>query len=347
MPNDNVSRRSFVKSSVAAAVAVGAAPSILRGAEKKVLGTGKHTYELVEGWGALPDGKKYGNTHAVCEVADGRIFIHNASPTGDSTCIFDPDGKFIKSWGEQYKNGAHGMQLRKEGGDEFLYLAPTGMHKVFKTTLDGQVLLELGYPKDAKNAKGEPCYADEKKYVPTNIAFGPSGDFYVADGYGSNYVHRYDIKGNYISTFGGTGSGEGELKCPHGIWLDTRDQANPMILVADRANVRLQWFTLDGKFIKMVKDELRHPCHFDQREGDLLIPDLHGRVTIFDKDNKLVTHLGDNSDPAKRGKHAVQPNELVPGEFVTPHGACWDRAGNIYVAEWLPYGRVTKLKLIG
>src|SRR5204862_5296995 len=147
---------------------------------------------------------------------------------------------------------------------------------------------ELRYPKDAKNAKGEPCYADEGKFVPTFIAFGPTGDFYVTDGYGSNYVHRYNIKGEYISTFGGTGNGEGQLKCPHGIWCDTRDAANPMIVVADRSNVRLQYFTLDCKYISMVKDELRQPCHFDQRNGELLIPDLFGRVTIFDKNNKLV-----------------------------------------------------------
>ena len=39
------------------------------------------------------------------------------------------------------------------------------------------------------------------------IAFAPSGgDFYVADGYGSNYVHRYNSEGKYISTFGGTGT---------------------------------------------------------------------------------------------------------------------------------------------
>ena len=116
--------------------------------------------------------------------------------------------------------------------------------------------------------------------MPTFIAFaaGQTGDFYVTDGYGSNYVHRYNTKGEYIQSWGGTGgkadSAEepGKLKCPHGIWCDTRDSANPMILVADRANVRLQWFTLDGKFVKMVKNEpgvdnLRHPCHFRPARG--------------------------------------------------------------------------------
>ena len=348
----NLSRRAFVKSSVAAA-ALASAPAILRGAEmskSKTIGKDRYTYQVVENWGPLPEGKQYGHTHGVCETADGRIFIHNASPTGDCTCIFGPDGKFMKSWGQSFgdclKNGAHGMQLRKEGNDEFLYLATTNCHKVFKTTLDGEVLLTLEYPKEARNAQGQPCYTDASKYSPTNIAFGPNGDFYVADGYGSNYVHQYDIKGAYIRTFGGTGADNGQLKCPHGIWCDTRDASNPKILVADRSNVRLQWFTLDGKFIEMVNHELRHPCHFDQRGTDILIPDLHGRLTIFDKDNNLVTHLGDNPDPKKRGNHGVKPNELVPGEFVTPHQAIWDRAGNIYCAEWLPYGRVTKLKLV-
>jgi hypothetical protein len=220
------------------------------------------------------------------------------------------------------------------------------MHKVFKTNLKGEKVFELGYPKDAKNAAGEPCYVDEKKYVPTFIAFAPGGDFYVTDGYGSSYVHRYNIKGEYQSTFGGKGKGDGQLDCPHGIYCDTRDPNNPTILVADRSNHRLHWFTLDGKFIKVVTDELRDPCHFDVQGTDLLIPDLKGRVTIFDKDNKLVTHLGDNPDESKRRNHKVAKEDLTPGDFCTPHGAIWDRAGNIYVAEWLPYGRVTKLRKV-
>ncbi len=316
----------------------------------KTLGQGRHTYEPVLNWGQLPAGKRFGDTHGVCETADGRIFIHTASPTGDCTCIFDPAGKFISSWGQEFpegfKAGAHGMQLRTEGGKEFLYLAPTSMHRIYKATLEGQIVMEIGYPKEAKDAQGQTCYGEEKQFVPTNIAFGPNGDFYVADGYGLNYVHQYDIHGKYIRTWGGTGKDLGQMQCPHGIWCDTREPNNPMIVVADRANVRLQWFTLDGKFIKAVDHELRHPCHFDQRGTDLLIPDLLGRLTIFDKDNRLVCHLGDNPDPAKRGNHGVKPEDLVPGEFATPHQAIWDRAGNIYCVEWLPYGRVTKLKLV-
>ena len=80
------------------------------------------------------------------------------------------------------------------------------------------------------------------------------------------------------------------MNCPHGIWVDTRDPANPRVLVADRANVRLQYFTLDGKFLRVVDHDLLCPCHFDQRGTDLMIPDLRGRIAydvrfeVYDKE---------------------------------------------------------------
>lgn len=367
----SLSRRSFVKASIAAAAAstTFGAPLILHAEDKAaepqlVVGQGRHKYEVVDNWAKRPEDKLWGDCHMVQEVADGRIFIHHTGP--EAIHVYDPDGKFIEAFGKEFANAAHGMDLRKEGNEEFLYFAPTGQHRVVKTNLKGEHVFEIGYPKDAKNAEGKPCYEDreiisknkdgsekrttrraEEFYVPTFIAFGDNGEFYVTDGYGSNYVHRYNAKGEYMSTFGGGGNGEGQLACPHGIYFDRRDPQKPMVLVADRSNVRLQWFTPDGKFVKMVKDELRAPCHFDEQEGDLLIPDLHGRVTIFDKDNKLVTHLGDNLDAKQRGNHGVPKDKLVAGNFVTPHGAIWDRKGDIYVTEWLPYGRVTKLRHVG
>ena len=349
--HEQPTRRTVLKSAAVGAIAAASAPAIFTSVSKAdakaaTLGSGAHTYEVVPGWGhALPDGVKYGNTHGVCETRDGRIFIHNASPTGDCVVEFDADGKFIRSWGTEFMGGAHGMQLREENGEEFLYFATTSNRTVIKTNLKGEHVLELEYPKEARNAAGEPCYQSADKYSPTNIAFNPSdGSFYVADGYGSNYVHHYDAKGNYVRTWGGTGDGDGQLKQPHGIWTDTRDPANPRVIVADRANVRLQWFTLDGEYLSQVRDELRFPCHLDQRGTDLLIPDLQGRLTIFDKDNKLIVHLGDNPDPAKRSNNGVPQDQLVPGEFCSPHQAIWDRAGNIYCVEWLNYGRVTKLR---
>jgi hypothetical protein len=82
------------------------------------------------------------------------------------------------------------------------------------------------------------------------------------------------------------------------------------------------------------------------RGTDLVVGDLAGRVTIFDKDNKLITHLGDNVDPKKRATNKVPPEEWVDGQFIAPHGICWDQKGNLYVHEWMAVGRVIKLKRV-
>jgi hypothetical protein len=303
-----------------------------------VLGEGAHTYELVPGWGQLPGGKEYGYTHGICELEDGRIVIHNQSE--DAVAVFDPDGTFITSWGADFKDGAHGLRLNKEGGTEYLYLADYVRHIVVKATVDGEIVWTLGLPEEAS------VYEDVEEYRPTQCAIGPNGDVYITDGYGKSYIHQYNADAEYIRTWGGAGEKPGKMKCPHALWIDTRD-GDPKIVVADRGNVRLQYFTLDGEHIGFVTEELRHPCDFDQRGDELLIPDLFGRLTIFDKDNKLVTHLGDNPGVEKQEGYPNLPHDQrIPGKFISPHAAIWDSAGNIYVVEWLSDGRVTKLRRV-
>jgi|SRR5579875_626277 len=301
-----------------------------------ILGSGSHTYEVVEGWGRLPEGVKYGFTHGVAIDSQQHVIVHNMSR--DSVIIFDRDGRFIKSWGPEFKNGAHGLQLRREGTSDYLYLADYVRHLVVKATVDGEIVWTLGVPWESG------VYQSEEQYKPTNVAFAPNGDFYIADGYGLSYVHQYNIKAQYIRTWGGKGKEAGKLDTPHGIWVDTRDK-EPVVVVADRGNSRLQLFTLDGNHLGFVTDELRRPCHFDQRGDELLIPDLWGRVTIFDKDNHLVTHLGDNPGVWEQPGWPNLPREnWQAGKFISPHSACWDADGNIYVVEWIAKGRVSKLR---
>jgi hypothetical protein len=341
------SRRSFLKGAGVAAAGVIAAPTILRAVELpasgpgSIQGEGAHKYEWLHDWLKVPDHVKLGDCHGVQQSADGRIFMHhNGTP---SMLVCDTEGNVMKTWGPEYKGGAHGLQLRKEGNEEFLYLALTNQHRVVKTDLDGKVVYELKVPKDSG------VYPDPNKYVPTNIAFHPTnGDFYVADGYGLSYIHIYDIKGNYKSTFGGLGSEPGKMHCCHGIFTDERSGA-PLLAVADRENNRIQYFTMEGKHHSFVQGKIddgiiRRPCHFDVRGTDMLIPDLRGRITILDKDNKAVAELFDNQDPKKRANHGVPKDQRVDGQFVCPHGAIWDAKGDIYVVEWIVGGRVTKLR---
>jgi hypothetical protein len=67
-------------------------------------------------------------------------------------------------------------------------------------------------------------------------------------------------------------------------------------------------------------------------------------VTLFDKNNKLVTHLGDGGSYV--GVRDQPRDHFKPGKFVAPHSAYFDHDGNIFVVEWVEVGRVTKLRRI-
>ena len=215
------------------------------------------------------------------------------------------------------------------------------------TSLTGEKVWTLKCPMESG------LYNNEAEYHPTNVAIVPTGlpepwasrtgDIYVADGYGKNWIHHYNAKGEYLRSWGGPGGERGQVSCPHGLMVDTRDPANPMLVVADRSNKRLQFFTLDGRHVKFVKDEMKAPCHFDTRGTTLLVPDLQARVTLLDKDNKLILHMGDGENYNLRDKPRDQ---FVPGKFIAPHGAIFDRKGNIFVVEWVEVGRVTKLRKV-
>jgi hypothetical protein len=305
------------------------------------MGSGEYTYEVDHDWGELPARIRYGNTHGVVQDSQGRMYVHHTvhetSESSDSMVVFDEKGKFIKSWGREFKGGAHGLHIRKEGSTEFLYLCDITRSIVVKATLDGEEVFTLGYPEESA------AYAEKIKYIPTNLAVAPNGDIYVADGYGSFYVNQYDTDGKYIRTFGGMGSEPGQLNQPHGIWMDMRGQ-EPVLTVADRRNYRLQYFTLDGKH-EGFGPKLKYPCHFHSHNDLMLVPELEARVTILDKDNQPVARLGQGPQNFREVRLKAR-DAFVPGQFVAPHGACFDHDGNIFVAEWVEVGRFSKLRKV-
>jgi hypothetical protein len=359
----NTTRRQFL--------AAAAAPALIglqdkSGSKPPILGSGPHTYEALHDWGQLPSQLKWGNTHAVVQDAQGHMHVHHtvhaSSESADSVVVFDPKGRFVRSWGKQFRGVAHGLQIRREGSDEFLYFTvnaanprlsppPDTQAAVVKTTLRGEVVWTIqGPPEIAAYTQPNPD-GTPKRYNPTNLAIAPNGDLYVGDGYGSYFINHYDRGGKYLRTFGGRGAAAGELNEPHGIWIDTRragsrtqGEGTPLVVVADRRNNRLQRFTLDGTHVDFIAG-FRLPCHFDERQGLVVIPDLHGRVTLLDGENRIVQHLGDSNAPVWNNPLRTQPRDaFVPGQFICPHGACFDHDGNIFGVEWVEVGRVTKLR---
>ena len=329
------------------------------GSKTPTMTAGSFTFEALHDWGTLPPQIKYGNTHGVVQDSQGHIYVHHTvyadSESADSMVVFDENGRFVRSWGRQFRGVAHGLHIRKEGSTEFLYLTvnaanpkltpqPEMQAVVVKTTLTGEIVWKIQGPPPIDAYKPQPD-GRPAPYNPTNIAIAPNGDVYVGDGYGSYYVNQYSSAGQYIRTFGGKGTEAGKLNEPHGIWMDTR-ATSPVLVVADRRNNRLQRFSLDGTPIDFVTG-FRLPCHFDERQGLVVIPDLHGRVTLMDRNNQIVGHLGDSNAPMWNNPLRTEPRaKFIPGQFICPHGACFDHDGNIFVVEWVEVGRVTKLRRV-
>jgi hypothetical protein len=363
-PNSSVSRRTFVKQAAAGSLAAMAAPSILTAAKPNarpsIIGVGEFQYEVNHNWAKLPEKFTWQTTHNVAVGRDGLVYVIHEGRVDQSDhpsiFVFDPDGNYVRSFGSRFQGGGHGLEVRTEGSDEFVYatayqtkrsfakLTPTGetvWHKFAPMEAGGYADGENVAPRDPKD---NPWGRD--RFHPTNFAFLPDNGFFLADGYGSWRIHRYDADGNWISSFGkpsDENDADGTFDTPHGIWIDDRgDEA--LVVVADRANKRLQWFTLEGEHRKTL-DGFLLPANIDRQGDVLLIPDLVGRVTLLGADNQVIAHLGDDSERMQTDKRAIRNDESlwIDGKFVHPHDACFDAEGNIYVAEWVARGRVSKL----
>jgi DNA-binding beta-propeller fold protein YncE len=301
------------------------------------MGAGAQRYEWVRNWLELPEKKDIGNTHGGIVIdAQGLIYVN--TDTTKAIMVYGKDGKFLRSFGEDLAGGVHGMLLAKEDGKEFLYLVHHGKNEARKLTLQGETLWTIPYP--AESGK----YAKADEYQPTGIALTPNGDIFIADGYGKSWVHRYDKNRKYLASFGGPGSEPGQMNTPHGIALDTRTNP-PTLLVADRANHRLQVFDLEGRFQKAIGG-FRLPCSVDIQDEYVAVADLAGRVTILNGKNEVVTQLGDNPNEALRAKNDVPREQWVDGLFTAPHSARWDAEGNLYVMDWNYLGRINKLRRV-
>jgi len=306
-------------------------------------------YEWIEDWATIPgteSGRENGRTHGIETTDDGRVVVFNQADP--AVLVFDAGGGLHDSWGSRF-GGAHGLSQVVEGGTEYLWLTDENSAEVVKTTLDGETVTSLDPP-------DHPAYGDGP-FVPTWVAVnerrhGGNGDVWVADGYGEDLVHRYDEAGTYVESIDGRDGEAGAFDCPHAVAFDTRDgpgDGGPELYVADRGNERIQVYGPDGEFERAFgSDVLTSPCAFAVHDGELVVPELFARTTVFDADDELVGHLGENESVVEADAWPNVPGELIePGKFNSPHDAAVDEAGNVYVVEWIVGGRITKLRRQG
>ena len=280
-----------------------------------VFGQGTHQYTVQEDWWTLPEGWEFGWVPAVAVDSQDRVYVYSRSE--HPMVVFDREGNFINAWGDDILKDAHGIFI---DADDNIYCTERDTHVVRKFTTEGELLMTLGTP-DEPGAEGEPFNK------PTDFALGPDGEMYISDGYGNARVHKYSPNGELIKSWGQPGTGPGEFDLPHCVRVDPRNR----LMVADRENNRIQFFTLDGEYIEEWGDLLQPDTIYIDEEDLVYIAELGQRISIMTLDGEVISRWGS------------ELGSTVPGEFLAcPHGIWLDSHGDIYVGEVQADARLQK-----
>src|SRR6266567_3691097 len=171
---------------------------------------------------AQPDNQQLGPVHGGTAIdRAGNVYVSTDTPRG--ILVFGPNGKYLRCFGPTL---IHGLYLQRERDGEYLYAARPTFHEVLKIKTDGTVAWTMGYPE----ASG--VYAKADEFNPTNMVALPDGTIFVADGYGKNWIHKYDRDRKYVKSFGGPGGNpaeDGKFNRCHGLAVDTRGP-KPLLL---------------------------------------------------------------------------------------------------------------------
>lgn len=359
MTSQPSSRRTFLTSVAGASAALLTAPAIStasRTQNEVIIGEGEYRYRVNHAFAQLPDKYTWQTTHNVAVDSAGNLYVIHEGRRDQkdhpAIFVFDPTGKFIRAFGAQFQGGGHGIEVRQEGSEEFLYVAAYQQVKAFaKLTLKGDIVwfrkapMESGLYAPGEDTSTEPSW-NRKGFLPTNFAFLDDGGFLLADGYGTFCIHRYDKDAKWVSSFGGAGEGKGTFNTAHGLWIDRRPGREPSIVVTDRAHDTLQIFNMDGKYLETLTG-FGLPANIDTWQNLMLVPELKSSVTLLNEKNEVVARLGRNVERLAEVKDLRgQPDKWIDGQFVHPHDACFAANGDIFVAEWVATGRITKLEKV-
>lgn len=249
----------------------------------------------------IPDGVEMGAPSSVGWTATDRILVFNRGP--NPLMEFEPDGTFVRAWGQGQYDRPHGMRIDAQG---HIWTTDVNGDTVRKMNPAGEILLTID-PDDT------PLMNE-----PTDLAIGLDDEIFVLVGHGQGEPHvlKFDPEGALIKSWGEAGAGPGQFDTPHSIVID----AEGLVYVADRQNRRIQIFDADGAYI----EEWAYkglPCglHIHSDGTMYMVSGFAGEILELDENGKAV---GANGQPG-RGL----------GEFGEAHYMTMTPNGDIWVAD--------------
>ncbi len=261
------------------------------------------------------------NTDYISSVAvgpKGETYLIHRNLGEDAVVVIDAKGKILRSWGKGLYTIPHSIRLDPQGN---VWTVDSGSSVVLQFSPQGKLLrrIEVGeLPPGRRGARGT-----------ADIAFGPGGRIFIADGYGNARILEYNAAGERVKQWGTAGTGPGQFNLPHGLAL--RDG---VIYVADRQNGRIQRFDLDGKYLGEWNHLGKTFSITAGPDGNLWIG-THARNVVNEApgwlvnvDRKTGKVLGYVESPGLHSVDAVRKGEVLsdPGRG-NLNRVLWHRAG--------------------
>ncbi len=314
------------------------APSIVAAAAASVLvHAAAPAFAPVADWLKLPSGReKLGDMHGDVGVAsNGDVYLSVQDPQAGLQ-VYSSDGTFLRTVPDAPPD-LHGFIIRREADGEFIYGSRLRGQTIVKMTLDGRVVMTIPASAIPDQYKVRNARSGQLGLLLTDVAVGPNDDLYVADGYASDFIHRFDRTGKYLASFGGK-KAPYNFNTLHKLALDTR--FSPARLIAcDRANNRVVHLSLDGEFLGVVAQDLLLPAAVVISGDYAIIGELKGQVSVLDKAGQVVSRFGTYAGPGV-GTNQVKPGDWRTGIVTAPHGVAVNQRGDLFVSEFNAFGRV-------
>ena len=248
---------------------------------------------MLHNWPQLPDKFTWQITHNLAFDRAGNLYVihegddQQAGPSGDF-CFRSRRASTSARSASSSRAAGTGWKFTRKAARSFS-TSPRYQHlKNFsKLTLTGEPVWERHAPMESGiYAAGEDTHPTatwgRDRFMPTNIAFHPTAatSTWPTATAAMRFIGttRTPITSRPSAR---NGNEDGQFNLPHGVWVDNRPADEPSVVVADRVNDRLQWFTLDGKHLETL-DGFILPANVDTYGEVMLVPDLKSRVTLLD-----------------------------------------------------------------
>jgi peptidylamidoglycolate lyase len=267
---------------------------------------------VITPWGEPPAGTTWLDQKAVSSMTydphgKGTIVVLVRPPKASDPAVwvFDLDGHLQRTWGANMFERPYDMIVDASGN---LWIIDLARNFVGKFTEEGKLLMTIGQKDMAGDNNAHNAFNG-----PSGLAVNKNGDIFVADGYYNSRVVKFDKNGKYLMQIGGVKGGEiGQFNVPHHVLIDSKGE----LVIQDRANKRIQFWTQDGKFIKQWTDiEFGRPSGFAIAPDDTIyVSDSDGQSVKIIKDDKVIDAFG-----------------VLDG--MRPHAIALDPTGAMYVND--------------